>query len=253
VLAVGDTASVFYLLGLLSPFKLNAFVADTGVEGQSPLQFRSGRSSRKDIAGAYYDFFEAPCRIGAGVLRRFDLLVHTTTDGYLHGWARLLRIPSALIRFNDAGKASLELEGAVPGPGCVSGCRDQDSALAEVLLASVDAAANGRYRCVSVSLIADEQGSVHITAPAPMKLPAMAVPEETKYSAWDYTGDLISATGTTVLYTEGETPLTMAAGAGSARLIELGVPELHILRCGRQGDRYIELTGDLSRVFDELL
>lgn len=254
VLLAGDTASVFYLLGLLSPYKLNVFVADTGVEGRSPLQFRSGRNStRRDVAGAYYDFFEQPCRIGAGVLRRFDLLVHTTTDGYLQGWARLLRVPATQARFSEAGKATLELDGVVPGSGCVSGCRDQDSALAEVLLACVDAAAYGRYRSVSTTFATDGQGSVHISPPVSLKLPPMAVPEETKYSAWDYASDLISATGTTVLYAEGETQLAMSAGAGSARLIELGVPELHILRCGRHGDRYIELTGDVSRVFDELM
>jgi hypothetical protein len=253
ILLAGDTASVFYLLGLLSPYKLNVFVADTGVEGRSPLQFKSGRCARRDIAGAYYDFFEQPCRIGAGVLRRFDLLIHTTIDGYIQGWARLLRIPSVQARFSDAGKATLELEGAVPGSGCISGCRDRDSALAEVLLACTDAAAYGRYRNVSAALSAEDQGSIRVSPPAPLKLPPMVVPEEIKYSAWDYIGDLISATGTTMLYAEGEAAVAMSAIAGSDRLIELGVPELHILRCGRQGDRYIELTGDLGRVFDELM
>lgn len=253
ILIAGDTASVFYLLGLLSPFKLNVFVADTGVEGRSPLQFRSGRNNRKDVAGAYYDFFEAPCRIGAGVLRRFDLLVHTTTDGYLQGWARLLRLPSVLVRFQSGGKILLELEGAVPGSGCISGSSDQDSSLTEVVLAFVDAAAYGRYRGIATPIAVDSQGTVQISPPVSMKLPEMAVPVETKYSTWDYVEDLLKATGTRVVYADGETPLTMSAGTGNARMIELGVPELHILRCSRPEEKYVELTGDLGRVFDELM
>lgn len=253
ILVAGDTASVFYLLGLLSPFKLNVFVADTGVEGRSPLQFRSGRNNRKDVAGAYYDFFEAPCRIGAGVIRRFDLLVHTTTDGYLQSWARLLRIPSVRISFQSSGKTTLDLEGAMPGSGCVSGCRDQDSALAEVVLAFVDAATYGRYRGIATQITADSQGAVQINPPATLKLPGMAVPEETKYSTWDYVEDLLQATGTTAIYADGDTPLAMSAGTGNARLIELGIPELHILRAVRPEERYLELTGDMGRVFDDLM
>lgn len=253
ILIAGDTASVFYLLGLLSPYKLNVFVADTGVEGRSPLQFRSGRGNRKDVAGAYYDFFEAPCRIGSGIIRRFDMMVHTTTDGYLQGWARLLRVPSVLVRFQCGGKTTLELEGAVPAPGCISGCRDLDSALAEVLLAFVDSAAYGRYRSIATQITVDGQGTTQISPPVALKLPEMAVPQETKYSTWDYVEDLLNSTGSTVIYADGETPLSISPGAGNARLIELGVPELHILRSTKPEQRYIELTGDLGRVFDELM
>ena len=250
ILVAGDTASVFYLLGLLSPFKLNVFIADTGVEGRSPLQFRSGRGDRKDTAGAYYDFFEAPCRIGAGILRRFDVLVHTTTDGYLQGWARLLRVPSIYARFHAGGKVTLELEGAVPDSGCLTGCRDQGAALAEVLLAFVNAAAYGRYRGNFTPVIIDGQGSVQISQPVQLKMPAMALPEESKYSAWDYVSDLVKHDSSTVIYADGETPLAISAGAGNTRFIEFGVPELHILRCSRPKDKYIELTGDVGRVFD---
>ncbi len=250
ILVAGDTASVFYLLGLLSPFKLNVFIADTGVEGQSPLQFRSGRGDRKDIAGAYYDFFEAPCRMGAGILRRFDVLVHTTTDGYLQGWARLLRVPSALARFHAGGKVTLELEGAVPDSGCLSGCRDQGAALAEALLAFIDTAAYGRYRGSSMSVTVDGHGSIQISQPVLLKMPAMALPVESKYSAWDYVSELVKPNSGTVIYADCETPLAISAGAGNTRLIEFGVPELHILRCSRPEEKYIELTGDLGRVFD---
>ena len=253
ILIAGDTASVFYLLGLLSPYKLNVFVADTGVEGRSPLQFRSGRGNRKDVAGAYYDFFEAPCRIGAGVLRRFDLLVYTTGDGYLQGWARLLRVPSMRIEFQGNGKATLELEGTVPGSGCVSSCRDQDSALTEALLGFIDASAYGRYRGIATQLSVDARGAVQINPPTAVKLPEMAVPQETKYSTWDYVEDLLEATGTRVIYADGETPLAISAGAGNARMIELGVPELHILRSPKPELKYVELTGDVGRVFDELM
>jgi len=116
ILLVGDTASVFHIMGLLSTFKLNVFIADTGIEEQSPSQSRIGQDDRKDAAGVYYDFFDSPCRIGAGIIRRFNMIVHTTSDGYLQAWARRLRVPAVMIRFLGSDGAMMEMEGTIPDP-----------------------------------------------------------------------------------------------------------------------------------------
>ncbi len=44
-----------------------------------------------------------------------------------------------------------------------------------------------------------------------------------------------------------------ASSTPGPKLIELGVPELHVLKIEGPNGRCIELTGDKQRVFDDLL
>jgi hypothetical protein len=79
----------------------------------------------------------------------------------------------------------------------------------------------------------------------------LILPEETPYSAWDDAGEVLGPGETLTL--DGRR-ITTFTGKEGIRLIELGVPELHVLRiCGKESERYVELTGDATRVFDGIL
>ena len=170
VLAIGDTASVFFLLSLLAPYKLNVFIADTGVDSSMPLQFRRGEKSAPDVAAAYYDFFDSPYRIGAGALRRMNLIVYTVGRGYVSGWARRFRVPSAFMKRRPDG-AIFEIEGALPDAGSLVGSRTVEGAISAVLLGLADAAASGRYAASSSIVTVDADGSGRVYPPAERKLP----------------------------------------------------------------------------------
>lgn len=248
VLVVGDTASAFYLLGLLSPLKLNVYVADTGVSGNSPLRFRNGPGrTGPDTAGAYYDFFESPERIGAGTIRRTDMVIHSGTDS-VSEWTRSLRIPLMSIKFLPV-LTQVEIEGVTPDMEGLSRNLTAESTLTALITGFINASATGRYRAVATTLSLDSSGGARIEPPRTVKLPMMIVPEETRHSAWDYVNDVLEP-GESVVSDTGDVPLAVTAGHGNPRLIELGIPELHIIKVRNGKDRFVELTGDLGRVFD---
>jgi len=255
VLALGDTASVFYLLGLLAPYKLSVFVADTGVDGSASLQFRNGGEGRSpDVAAAYYDFFDAPEKLGAGIIRRMDLVVHTAGHGYLAGWARRLRVPDVFLKRRPGGTV-LEIEGALPDAGALEGCTSQDSAIAALLSGAIAAAHGRRYVNMGAIVTLDGSGSGHLYPPAPKEAPPAVVPEETGLSAWDALAEALRPEESMVIERpeQGGTIKVAAGPTAGPKLIELGVPELHILKIAGPRERYIELTGDLERVFDGAL
>ena len=253
VLAIGDTASVFFLLSLLSAYKLNVFIADTGVDSSLPLQFRRGEKSAPDVAAAFYDFFDSPYRIGAGVLRRMDLVVYTAGRGYVSGWARRFRVPSAFMKRRPDG-AIFELEGLLPDAPGLAGCRTIDGAITAVLLGLVDAAA-GRYVASTSIVTIDADGGGRIYPPAEKKPPAKVVPEETAYSAWDGIVEVLQPGESAVIdMPDASGPVRVSASpTAGPKLIELGVPELHVLQIEGPHARCIELTGDCQRVFDGVL
>jgi hypothetical protein len=254
VLVVGDTASVFFLLSLLSSYKLNVFIADTGVDSSMPLQFRRGEKAAPDVAAAYYDFFDSPYRIGAGVLRRMSLVVYTAGRGYLSGWARRFRVPSAYMKRRPDG-AIFEIEGALPDTGSLVGNRTIEGAITAVMLGLLDAAASGRYAASSSILTVEADGSGRAYPPAERKLPAKVVPEETSYSAWDSVVEVLQPGESAVIdMPDASGPVLVSASPmPGPKLIELGVPELHVLKIEGPQGRCIELTGDAQRVFDGVL
>jgi hypothetical protein len=254
VLVIGDTASVFFLLSLLNSYKLNVFIADTGVDSSLPLQFRRGEKSSPDVAAAYYDFFDSPYRIGSGVLRRMDLVIYTVGRGYLSGWARRFRVPSAFMKRRPDG-AIFEIEGALPDMVNLAGNRTIEGAMTTIILGLVDAATAGRYAASSSILTVDADGSGRIYPPADRKLPPKVVPEETTYSAWDSIAEVLQPGESAVLdMPDASGPVLVSASpTPGPKLIELGVPELHVLKIEGPNRRCIELTGDRQRVFDDLL
>jgi hypothetical protein len=254
VLAIGDTASVFFLLSLLSPYKLNVFIADTGVDSSTPLQFRRGEKSAPDVAAAYYDFFDSPYRIGAGVLRRMDLVIYATGRGYVSGWARRFRVPSAFMKRRPEG-AIFEIEGMLPDASGLAGSRTTEGAIAAVLLGLVDAAASGRYASTSSIVTIDAGGSGRVYPPAERKLPPKVVPEETACSAWDGIVEVLKPGESAIIdMPDASGPVHVSASPSPGpKLIELGVPELHVLKIEGPNERCIELTGDLQRMFDGIL
>ncbi|HEY3272460.1 MAG TPA: hypothetical protein VGJ92_01785 [Methanocella sp.] len=254
VLAIGDTASVFFLLSLLAPYKLNVFIADTGVDSAMPLHFRRGEKSAPDVAAAYYDFFDSPYRIGAGALRRMNLIVYTVGRGYISGWARRFRVPAAFMKRRPDG-AIFEIEGALPDAGSLVGSRTVEGAISAVLLGLADTAASGRYAASSSIVTIDADGSGRVYPPAERKLPGKIVPEETAYSAWDGIVEVLQPGESAVIdIPDSSGPVRISASpTAGPKLIELGVPELHVLRIEGPNGRCIELTGDAQRVFDGVL
>jgi hypothetical protein len=254
VLAIGDTASVFFLLSLLSSYKLNVFIADTGVDSSMPLQFRRGDRAAPDVAAAYYDFFDSPYRIGAGVLRRMDLVIYASGRGYISGWARRFRVPSAFMKRRPDG-AIFEIEGALPDAGSLAGNRTIEGAISTVLLGLVDAAASGRYAAASSIVTIDTKGGGRFYPPTERKLPPEVSPEETAYSAWDGIVEVLQPGESAIIdLPDSSGPVRVSASpTAGPKLIELGVPELHVLKIEGPNGRCIELTGDLQRVFDGVL
>lgn len=254
LLAIGDTASVFYLLSLLSPYKLNLFIADTGVDSSMPLQFRRGEKSAPDVAAACYDFFDSPYRIGAGVLRRMDAVVYAAGRGYVSGWARRFRVPSAYMKRRPDG-AIFEIEGALPDAATLAGIRTIEGAIAALMLGLVDAAASGRYAASSSIVTVDRDGGGRVYPPAEKRLPPKVEPEETDCSAWDGIVEVLQPGESAIIDIPDTTgPVRISASSvPGPKLIELGVPELHVLKIEGPRGRCIELTGDCQRVFDDLL
>jgi len=107
--------------------------------------------------------------------------------------------------------------------------------------------ARGPYECTSSQTLVDREGTLH-AFPAVEKWDCKKlVPEESTFSAWDRAGDLLK-NGWHLALDDG-----IIGDSEDRRLIELGVAELDVvtLECpGKQ--RYVELTGDLARVFDGL-
>ncbi|HTX43665.1 MAG TPA: hypothetical protein VMC61_02965, partial [Methanocella sp.] len=71
--------------------------------------------------------------------------------------------------------------------------------------------------------------------------------EESAFSAWDRAGDMLKNGWHLTLDDE------VIEGSEDRRLIELGVAELDVVELhSKDKIRYVELTGDLARVFDGL-
>jgi hypothetical protein len=231
VLIAGDTAGIFYMLSHLTAFELNVFLADTGI--RRPLrEFPCHRAESKDRANVYYDFFDG--RIGAGTVRRMDVALTTSCD--LKRWTRSFQVP-AIHLWQDASGTWLEFEG-------VDMCLEKGSIGS--LLAQF-AVAHARYVPASSQALLDKEGELH-AFPSVEKWECMRlVPEESTFSAWDRAGDLLK----NCRHLELDDGIIDASE--DRRLIELGVPELDVITLECAGEhKYVELTGDLARVFDGL-
>jgi hypothetical protein len=206
------------------------------------------------VAAAYYDFFDSPYRIGAGVLRRMDLVVYTAGRGYVAGWARRLRVPSAYLKRRPDG-AIFEIEGALPDAGGLVGCRTPEGAITTLLLGLTGTARGGHYLESSSVVTIDGDGRGHIFPPADRIHVARVVPEETACSAWDSIVEVLGPEESALIdLPDAAGPLRVSASpTPGPKLIELGVPELHVLKIEGAHERYIELTGDAPRVFDGVL
>jgi len=67
-------------------------------------------------------------------------------------------------------------------------------------------------------------------------MPPMVVPIETRLSAWDKVSDPLKPGDTIAIYMEDGEQLTLTAADGDVRLIELGIPEFHIICCKMPGE-----------------
>ncbi len=231
VLIAGDTAGIFYLLSHLNAFEMNVFLADTGI--RRPLrEFPCHRAQSRDRANVYYDFFDG--RIGAGVVRRMDAALTASCD--LRRWTRGFQVP-AIHLWQEAPGTWLELEGR----------RHEVKGNSVGGLVSGFVAARGPYECASSRVLVDREGAVHAYPAVEKWEPEKLVPEESTFSAWDRAGDLLKGGWRLRLDDE-------AVDSGEdRRLIEAGVAELDVVELERAGEhRYVELTGDLARVFDGL-
>ena len=239
VLIAGDTAGIFYLLSMASSLEANVFLADTGIK--KPLrEFPCHRGDTKDRANVYYDFFDG--RIGAGIVRRMDAVLCASYD--LKRWSRLFQVPSASI-WHDASGSWAEFEGATPALPC----QGEGSAMTG-LIAGFVRACRGAYGYSTVRVLLDKQGEVQaFPAIGERHGTQKLIPVESTYSAWDDVNEVLED-GQWLSLENGiiEPPME------ERKLIELGIPELDVLSIGSMGEtRYIELTGDLARVFDGLL
>ena len=231
VLIAGDTAGIFYLLSHLTALELNVFLADTGI--RRPLrEFPCHRGASKDRANVYYDFFDGG--IGAGVPRRMDMVLTTSCD--LKTWTRRFQVP-AMHLWQDASGTWMEFEGTAVKP--------ENGSIGSLLGAFV--ADKKRYVRTSSQVLLDKEGKLH-AFPAVEKWDSKKiVPEESTFSAWDRACDLLKD-DERLLWKEDP----IDAGE-ERRLIELGVPELDVIAIERSGkQKFVELTGDLARVFDGL-
>jgi hypothetical protein len=240
VLIAGDTAGIFYLLSMLTDHELNVFLADTGI--RKPLRdFPCHRGVSTDRANVYYDFFDG--RIGAGIVRRMDVVLTTSCD--LKQCTRRFKLP-AIHAWQDASGTWLEFEGVrteleppdMTNKNAVTG-----------LISGFIEAAHGGYRSAASRALVDKEGAVH-AFPAIEKWKAVKklVPGESTFSAWDRASDVLKK-GESIAIDE---DVTIDYDV-DVRLIELGIPELDVLAEEKPKEtKYVELTGDLSRVFDGL-
>jgi len=239
ILIAGDTAGIFYLLSLLTAFDLNVFLADTGI--RKPLRdFPCHRGESGDKANVYYDFFDG--RIGAGIVRRMDVALTTSCD--LKKWTRGFQVPAIHI-WQDASGTWMEFEGRQLD---IKLPKKSDKDVVSGLLSGFINSPHGQYKCISSRALASKDGVVS-SFPSVEKWDNAHKPmlEESTFSAWDHASDIlkkgesINLDESTIDYDE------------DRRLIELGVPELDILKIETSGQtRYVELTCDLARVFDGL-
>lgn len=232
VLIAGDTAGIFYLLSHLTGFELNVFLADTGI--RRPLrEFPCHRGASKDRANVYYDFFDGG--IGAGIPRRMDVVLTTSCD--LKRWTRHFQVPATHL-WQDASGTWLEFEGVDLSP---------EKRTVGGLLGEFMASARKRYVPASFQALLDKDGALH-AFPAVEKWESDKIsPDESTFSAWDRACDLLKKGEKLAI---GE---SVVDHSEERRLIELGVPELDVVAIERSGkEKYVELTGDLARVFDGL-
>jgi hypothetical protein len=96
-------------------------------------------------------------------------------------------------------------------------------------------------------VLIDREGIVHAFPAVEKWERKKLVLEESTFSAWDRAGDVLKSGERLVLDDEA------ILSNEDRRLIELGVAELDVAKM-QSGDkiRYVELTGDLARVFDGL-
>jgi hypothetical protein len=232
VLIAGDTAGIFYLLSHLTALELNIFLADTGI--RRPLrEFPCHRGASKDRANVYYDFFDG--KIGAGVVRRMDAALTTSCD--LKKWTRGFRVP-ALHLWQDASGTWLEFEGVRP--------EVEKNAIGDLLTGFIKKS-GGRYKCASSQALLDRDGAIHDFPAVEQWEGKKLIPEESGFSAWDRASDVLADGGWLVLE-DG-----VLDKSEERRLLEIGIPELDVVLMERFGvKKYVELTGDLARVFDGL-
>jgi len=105
----------------------------------------------------------------------------------------------------------------------------------------------GPYAPESSQALLDKEGELHAFPAVEKWETAKAEPGESTFSAWDRACDLLKG-GERLLRND-----DAIESGEERRLIELGVPELDVVTIERRGkQKYVELTGDLARVFDGL-
>jgi hypothetical protein len=163
-------------------------------------------------------------------------------------------VPSAFLKRRPDG-AIFEIEGALPDAGGLVGCRASEGAIAALLLGLTGAARGGHYLESSSIVTIEGDGRGHVYPPAERRPVARVVPEETAFSAWDSLVEVLGPEESALIdMPDADGPLRASASlAPGPKLIELGVPELHVLKITGPRERYIELTGDAPRVFDGVL
>ena len=237
LLIAGDTAEVFYLLSMASALEANVFLADTGIK--KPLrEFPCHRDNLRDRANVYYDFFDG--RIGAGIVRRMDAVMCATDE--LRPWARLFHVPFLGIR-HEPGGIWLGFEGLIP---CLP--KKDESTIAGLIAGFVETC-RGPYATSTVKAFIDHTGEAAMYPGGEcLKSDKKIIPQESSFSAWDGVGELLKDREYIALENE-----MIDSLQEDRKLVELGVPELDVLAISGNGEtKYVELTGDLTRVFDGL-
>ncbi|MCD1296276.1 hypothetical protein CUJ83_14835 [Methanocella sp. CWC-04] len=254
ILIAGDTAGIFYLLGILSRFEFNIFLADTGVKGPGPSEFRrGGGNTGQDMSNVYYDFFGSADNIGAGIIRRMDFVIATSCGDWPAIWSRCFHVPFVSVAHDTEGSL-LEFEGFGFIQCQPIGSNNISDTISGLIVPNIEAPSH-RYRIRAVTRVRIEKdGTAHITYDnynGPVRLNPL-IPEETGYSAWDDVGEILRH-GEIMSIDVFNMKTIMAEGDEHNRLkmIEAGVPELHVIKLeSPKKTRYVELTGDLVRVFD---
>jgi hypothetical protein len=151
--------------------------------------------------------------------------------------------------------AIFEIEGALPDGAGLTGSRTIEGTITAVMLGLVDAAASRRYAASSSIVTIDRDGGGRVYPPAEKKLPPKVEPQETAYSAWDGIVEVLQPGESAMIdLPDASGPVRVSASpTPGPKLIELGVPELHVIKIEGLNGRCIELTGDMQRVFDDLL
>jgi hypothetical protein len=177
------------------------------------------------------------------------MVIFMAMDDVSSDWCRFFHVPCVHVKYY-ANVIQLRFEGIVPRDMDRYECGEEE-AIADLLLS-----------CLRKYGYKYEPGSVTEVEIEPMGVVSMhtgqseniirkepLVPIETNFSAWDDINDILAEGEAISLEIQGHNAIEHSEEG--LKLVEIGVPELHIIKVtGKDASRYIELTGDLMRVFD---